>query len=171
MVPHRRPALARRRRLLLLRRPDRRHVPLEGRERLHAAGGRGGRRRAGDRAVRVLRRRAAGPGGPRRHGRRRAGSRRDARRREPVPAHRARAARLRAARVRARLAGARAHRHVQAAQGRRCSSRASIPPRRATRSTTATTRAAPISASTRASTSSSCAAPCASNLFNHGDSQ
>ena len=45
LVPHRRPDAQGRRRLLLLRRPDRRHVPLEGRER-RDIGGAGGNHRA-----------------------------------------------------------------------------------------------------------------------------
>ena len=89
VVSHRRPAEARRARLLLFRRPHRRHLSLEGRERVDDRGRRDDlrlpRRARGDR----LRRRRARPRRPRRHGgaggrqRRRIRPRRPARRRSP----------------------------------------------------------------------------------------
>ena len=58
-----------RRGLLLFRRPHRRHLPLEGRERLHQRGGRRAGRRAGRQGGQRLRRQGGRPRRPRRHGR------------------------------------------------------------------------------------------------------
>ena len=69
LVPHRRPHAQGRRRLLLFRRPDRRHLPLEGRERRHLGGAGGHHRLPRHRGGECLRRARAGRGGPRRHGR------------------------------------------------------------------------------------------------------
>src|SRR5215470_7597971 len=84
VVPHRRPHAQGQARLLLFHRPHRRHLPLEGRERLDH-GGRGGgrpfRRRAGGQRLRRCRSR---PRGPRRHGR-------DRRQGQPQPHRTARA--------------------------------------------------------------------------------
>ena len=68
LVPHRRPDEAGRPRLLLFRRPHRRHLPLEGRERLDHRGRRDDHRLPGRARGDGLRRRGARPRRPRRHG-------------------------------------------------------------------------------------------------------